>query len=533
MIFLNPWSLWLLVPVALLALLYRRRERDSSFPLHSRIVISVGSGGRLVHWARIAALVLMTVALARPVSQSVSTIAEPSYEPVYLALDLSASMRAADRYPSRLEYSKEVIEELLQRERKHPFGLFGFTTNALILSPATMDHRLVDTALKSINPDFIITRGTDIGALVRSVATLPEERKRLVIFSDGGDGDDISDAINSCRQNGIVVYAVAAATKSGATIPKKGGGFVRDEKGRLVISMQNPSLAQLAEATGGAIVESDTAGDAAEVLISLLEEDRLLGEGSERVERRELFWIPLLAATILFLLTVVKIPLGREGALLAFAALLTAAIPSDADIVDLWKLQKAYELYYTGDYNRSLAAFESVAHPSIQRSFGEASAHYRTGAYKRSARILSSLMSDDPAVKAAIYYDLGNCAVKIGRYDSAKEFYIKSLQLRPDGDALANLSAILFLKESKKRGVKPAANRSVKPSGSSAGSQRSEGKKERESKAQGAAQGGGKGAKKSSSRPVKRAAQGTLKHPLGSKAYELINKGYIDERRPW
>ncbi|WP_457594053.1 VWA domain-containing protein [Hydrogenimonas sp.] len=531
MTFVNAWAFWLLVPVALLAFAAGRRQEASHAPLHSRIVLSSASGSRLLHAARIIALVLMTVALARPVSVSYSTMEADRYEPVYLALDLSASMRAADRKPSRLEYSKEVIEELLQKDTKHPFGLFGFTTNALILSPATMDHTLVKTALDSINPDFIITHGTDIGALIQRVARMPEKRKRLVIFSDGGDGHDMRSMVETCRKAGIRVFAVAAATKSGATIPKSDGGFVRDEEGRLVISMQNPSLAQLAEATGGAVIDAAAPSEAAEKLMQAIGEDDPISTAAVEVNRVELFWLPLLAALLFYLFSVLEFP-GRLKKVLASFAVLAGISQADAGFLELWRLQKAYEAYGHGDFNRSLAYFKSVKEPSLQRSFAEASALYQTGAYKKSARILSSLMSDDPAVKSAIYYDLGNCAVRIKRYESARDFYVKSLQLRPDEDAFANLAAILFVEERKEKKPKPAANRQVKASGKSGGSKKNESGRKRESKASGGAQEGG-GAQKGGGRSAKAAAPSGLKYPIGSKAYDLINKGYIDERRPW
>ncbi len=528
--FMNPWAFWLVVPVSLLFLLLRR-EKESASPLHPSIVIASSSGGRFVRSLQTGALILMVVALARPVLQSVSETETISAEPVYLALDLSASMRATDRKPSRLAYSEEVIRTLLQKDSVHPYGLFGFTTNTLILSPATMDHRLVETALLSINPDFIITRGTDIGALVESVADLPQERKRLVIFSDGGDEHDLSDAIRLCREKKITIYGVAAATESGASIPKKGEGFIRDEEGRLVISMQNPSLAQLAESTGGLFIDSDSAEDAAESLLQALSDDEILSSRAVRVETEELFWIPLLAAFVLYLLSVVEIPFKRGVVPLLVIAV--GAMPTDAGVLELLKLQKGYDLYHNGDFNRSLATFKAVKEPSLQRSFAEASALYKVGAYKESARILSSIRSEDPAVKAAIYYDLGNCAVKIDRYKRAQKLYIKSLQLKPDADTLENLAATLFLKDRKKRLESRSAKMSPKSSRVSSGTKRDGSGKKRESKGSGATGGGGKSARKSPENRSVSATQGILRHPIGSKAYELINKGYVNERRPW
>ncbi len=531
MTLLNLWALWLLVPVALLYFFANRSSKFAKTPLHKDIVLDKSENSWL-HRAEIAALALLVLALARPVAQSRSVVENRSYDPIYLAIDLSASMQARDREPSRLEYSKRVVKEILKRDKSHRFGLFGFTTNALILSPATRDKNLVDAALESINPEFIITHGTDIVKLLETVSKTPEESKRLVILSDGGDSIDLKRAVQIAAEGGVKVYIVAAGTDKGALIPKSGGGFVRDGKGRLVISMQNRALEQLAAETGGEVVESDDPAEAASELLSLFEDEDLLTSTYSKVEVTELFWIPLSAALFLFFISVVRLPEGLKKRLfLLFSALLPLK-EADAGVLELWRLHEAYTLYEKGEYNQSLEYIESVEKPSLQRLFAKASALYKIGAYKEAGRILSSIKSDDPNIKSIIYYDLGNCAVKLGRYKSARVFYTKSLQLLPDDDALENLSLILFLRERKTKKPKSAANRKVEASGVGERMQKSGSKSKKESHSSGGKSGGSGGSKAEVNHSSALSAH-TLKRPLGSKAYELINKGYIDEPRPW
>ncbi len=533
MSFMNPWAFWLLVPVAVLALLGSYRGARQNSPLHRKIVLDETKRSRL-KVVQIAALALMVVALARPVVKSHSVAEHPRYAPIYLALDLSASMRATDRRPSRLEYSKEIIRELLKRDTSHPFGLFGFTSNTLILSPATMDHTLVATALESINPDFIISHATSLKSLLESAAKLPEKGKRLVVFSDGGDEHDIVRMLQICREGGITIYAVEAAAKSGSPIPERDGGFVRDEKGRLVISMQNPSFAQLARLSGGAVIDAEDAREAAAELESAFADDDLKAEASVEVSVTEFFWIPLLFAFILFFIGVVRVPESLRIKGVAVILALLGMQSADASVTELWTLHEAYEAYEKGDYNGTLMLLRDPKESSLQKSFAKASALYRLGAYKRAARTLLGIKSDDAAVKAAIYYDLGNCAVKLGRFRSARGYYVKSLQLHPDKKALENLAAILFKKERKEgSGPKAAAKTQKAPGGAKNGENGGSSGKRAESKSSGGGQ-SGSGEAKSGSRPAAAVSKSsTLKHPLGSKAYELINKGYLDERRPW
>ncbi|BBG66166.1 conserved protein of unknown function [Hydrogenimonas sp.] len=533
MTFLEGWALWLLIPVALLALGGGFTKAGRKLPLHEKIVLEDSSGPRF-RALQTAALALMVIALARPVYKNPSTLKSERSAPVYLALDLSASMRATDREPSRLEYSKEVIRNLLKIDRVHPFGLFGFTSNTLILSPATMDRRLVEAALESINQDFIITRSTSLDSVIQTIAGMPEKRKRIVILSDGGDERDLGRALRICRENGIKIFAVEAASKSGAKIPKAGGGFVRDEEGRLVISMRNQSFAELAALTGGEVIDEEEPSKAAAQIESALADDDFISETTVEVSITELFPVPISAALLLFFISVARVP-KRPGRLKIVAALsaLLGVQQADASIFDLWYLERAYEAYERGDFNSSLSLLRSVDDSSLQRSFAEASALYRVGAYKSAARIFASIKSSERPVKSSLLYDLGNCAVKTGHFKAARGYYVKSLQLYPEDDALENLSAILFADE--RRGKKPPSRAARKRSGSGTADRKGkwEEGKSGKSKSSGAGESGSGGAEKGGRTSKLSSRAGSLKHPLGSKAYELINKGYIDERKPW
>ncbi len=531
--FLNPWAFGFLVPLLLPILLLRPDAKGSGPPLHPKIILDPGASGR-IRRMQIWALLLMVAALARPVVQHPAVLKNETAAPVYLALDLSASMRATDRKPSRLAYARGVIEKVLDRGGNRPFGLFGFTTNALILSPATRDHRLVRSALESLNPDDIITRGTDLESLIETVAKLPEERKRLVVFSDGGEEREIGTLLTRCLQSGIRLYAVACATPEGATIPNASGGLVRDEKGRLVISVQNRALGELAEATGGLAIDAADISAAALQLVDALEDEELFAApGEVRIGYTELFWIPLLPALLLYLASILSLPAPLKR-VAAAAALLFGVGQADAGLLDLWHLHRAYDAYAKGDFGRTLSELGSVEDRSLQQVYAQASAYYRMGAYRKAARLFSSIRTDDPLLKADIFYNLGNCAVRIGRYERALDLYLKSLRLREDPDTEANLAALLFLWQKRTGNPLPRSKRKSVASGNGASSEKEGSSKPRTSRSSHSGQSGSGGVQKKGGRGAMESGfAGSVKFPIGSKTYELINKGYIDERKPW
>jgi Ca-activated chloride channel homolog len=531
MTFLDPLAFWLLPPAALLFFLQWRGMRHQTLPVDPRLLI--GSAGRPV-WRRLQlfALLLMIVALARPVLERPSETAVPDAEPVYLAIDASYSMRADDLEPNRFAFARRVIDRLLQTDAVHAFGLMAFTSNALMLSPPTRDHALLHSALAMLDTNNIMTKSTDLKALLERVAKLPERTKRLVIFSDGGDENDLGVLQTICTRAGIVVYSVACASNTGSRIPTGEGGWLRDKKGNMIISVQNPLLQRLAESTGGKAVDAPEASAAATQLTSALSDTLFESTGVEKAAYTELFWIPLLLALLLYATSVLRLP--KRLTRLAAPLLLLFGIEAEAGVLDGFWLHRAYQDYEHKEWNVSVSALSHVTTPSLQRDYARGALYYQQGAYKKAGRVFSSIRSRDPETKQKLYYNLGNCAAKLGRFESARDFYVKALQLGKDAQTLSNLETVMFLMQRQKK--KPAihANKSVKASGKGGSSEQKPGGAKRQSQASGQGQSGSGTSKSGGAEKVKKtAAPPGEKHPIGSKAYDLINKGYINETRPW
>ena len=532
MTLLNPWFLWLLIPLALLSLVRFREFSQSRLPLHPKVVLhnrrSVG-----VRLAPYLALAAMILALARPVTVESTAIEAPTTSTVYLAVDASASMRVNDRKPDRFTWSKRAVESLIAQDHSHKFALIAFTTNPLILTPPTEDREIVHAALESFNPDFILTHGTSIAALLRYVAKLGGESKELVIFSDGGDAEDAAELIDLARKYHIRVIGVAAATRRGGPVPSA-NGWMRDREGRLVVSMQNPLLRDLAEATGGVYVDEDDPKAAAEAVMEALERPEGKG-GSEEVRYREWYWVPLLLGIALFLYGTLS--MERFGAIfkrLLLPILALAGLQSQAGMLDLYKLHKGYEAYKAGRYEEAEKYFRAIRPPLLESTYALANALYRQGAYKKAGRLYAACRSDDPEIKRRIWYNLGNCAAKLGRYKSAADYYAKALALGEDNDTLANLKTVIFLEEKRRNKVQAKANRKVAAASRSGGA--GERKQSGSSKSsQNRMQGSGSESASKTTRIGKQsgAQKAAKRHPMSSRVYEMINKGYVHETRPW
>jgi len=163
--FAHPWFLALIPLVVALVLwlgLGRRAERRALF-LHSRAgELAAQRPGMVARLRdlptvlRLAAAVLLIVALARPQSTRASDDLEVEGIDIVIALDLSGSMQETDLVPNRLEAAKTVIQDFVRRRPTDRIGLVVFGREAYTYAPMTLDH----------------------GALLRMVGELRLDRRR-------------------------------------------------------------------------------------------------------------------------------------------------------------------------------------------------------------------------------------------------------------------------------------------------------------------------------------------------------------------
>lgn len=95
-------------------------------------------------------LVLM-VALARPLFGLQEVQVERAGVDVILALDVSRSMMAQDVGTNRLAAAKKAIKRLLDLPSHDRYGLIVFSGDACLMAPVTLDHMAVQRSLDAIS----------------------------------------------------------------------------------------------------------------------------------------------------------------------------------------------------------------------------------------------------------------------------------------------------------------------------------------------------------------------------------------------
>ncbi len=287
MTFAWPHLCWLLlVPAALLVAEIARRRRAAA-GTHPKILHAVAGAHDLSLVARAAAphrtrpwlgvgLALVIVALARP---QWGRLEEPVFDQareILIAIDLSRSMLAPDVKPSRLERAKLLTQSLLEKLAGERVGLVTFSGTAFLQSPLSSDYEILREFLPALNPGFLPEGGTNYRALITTALTAfgrTAADRFLIVLSDGeATDDDWKAQVAELKTKGIRVISLGIGTTAGAMIPDGTGGFVKDERGAVVLSkLEGGTLQELAQATGGTYRDASTWIDLARVLSATVE----------------------------------------------------------------------------------------------------------------------------------------------------------------------------------------------------------------------------------------------------------------------
>jgi len=185
---------------------------------------------------------------------------------IVIALDVSNSMNAQDIQPSRLERSKEAIEQLINKLQGDRIGIVIFAGQSLVQLPITTDYNAAKMFLGEIESTLIPVQGTAIGeALTRSAnllldqgdSTFSKRSKSIILISDGENfEDDAVAAAKEAASRGIVIHTIGIGSPDGVPIPVetngKVTGYKKDKDGNTVITKLNMNLMEsIAMSTAG------------------------------------------------------------------------------------------------------------------------------------------------------------------------------------------------------------------------------------------------------------------------------------------
>lgn len=293
------WALGVLLPVLALGLRAWRAPRPATLRfsrVRSLQRLQPSWAARLVHLPdglRLAAAVLLVVALARPQSTRGNDRIHHEGIDIVVVLDLSDSMETPDMVPNRLGAAKAVIDDFIRRRPRDRIGLVAFGSTASTVAPLTMDHGVLRTLMRRLRLGAMDGNTTAIGAgLGMALNRLDESTARskvVVLLTDGvhnADGLDPDSAASEAANRQVTVYTVL--------IGRHGAGEGSIDPGR---------LERIASITGGfayTAADREALQGTFQDLLDKLERSSIEGEPV----RPELFTLLLWPALLLLLLDI-------------------------------------------------------------------------------------------------------------------------------------------------------------------------------------------------------------------------------------
>lgn len=264
--FEDPWMLSFLLVVPLLILVHFMRKRETALLFSSlKIMKELRQTGsvaarRILIILRVAALVLLILALARPQSGTTNTEVLTQGIDIILSLDTSGSMQALDfeidkERVNRLRVVKEVVAKFIKGRQNDRIGMVVFADNAYTQCPLTLDYGVLMTFLERVKIGMA-GDGTAVGsALATSVKRLKDsdaKSKVVILLTDGRNNAgkiDPETAAEIAKSYGVKVYTIGAGTKGQAPFLVEsifGKRYVYQN-----VDLDEETLTKIADTTGG------------------------------------------------------------------------------------------------------------------------------------------------------------------------------------------------------------------------------------------------------------------------------------------
>ncbi|MEA3373590.1 MAG: VWA domain-containing protein [Campylobacterota bacterium] len=516
MSFLALGWLWLLLPLGSVILYIHNRE---------------GFRWTLQRFWLVAAMGFVILALCRPVLPKEPIEVDQVGSDVIVAIDLSYSMQATDVDPSRLEAAKSLLQDLVKHNTKDRFGVIGFTTNAIVLSPMTNDGELLLHLFGGLDEKMIMTKGTLLmGALELSRKMSAAKHPKVLLLTDGGDAQNYAQEAAYAKANSLQVNVVLLGTAYGSTLKHGDGTMLKDEKGGIVVTSLNRAVETIARASGGEVIDGADLGEVQDTLAKQGEED--FRSKTKVIAYDELFYYFIVAALIAFMLAVTTLGKMLQRRIAPF--LLLFGISSQAGMLDYYYLDQGDKAYRSETYEQAARFYGNVA--SSKAQYNAANSLYKAGEYEKALQLYRGIRSWDADFKATLFFNMANCYIRLQEFKKAKKMLRNSLILKDDPAARENLYAISraeeqdFMLSGRQEGKKREQS----------GSSQSESKAKKDLKEGGgsnmrvtadASQGASKQGKSVETDPRLGFSKGDAK--LSSRQYELINQRSVDEVQPW
>lgn len=305
--------LFLLLPVAVFWYWLRYRRRYPTFRLSSLQAVRAGGSwrGRLqvvLPMLRFFAFAALIMALARPQEALQEEKVKGEGIDIVLSMDLSSSMLAMDFKPNRLEVSKRVASEFVDKRTFDRIGVVVFAGEAFTQCPLTTDHRIVKEFLSRLECGRL-EDGTAIGmGLATAVNRLKDTKaksKVIILLTDGVNNTGYQSpqlAAKIAKEFNIKIYTIGIGASGEAHTPvsrRSDGTYIF---GLARVEMDEPLMREIAQLTGGQYYRATTEQELEQIYAQIDQLEKSEIEITSYKRYGELFrWFVLCAVVLVFM----------------------------------------------------------------------------------------------------------------------------------------------------------------------------------------------------------------------------------------
>jgi len=314
--FANKELLWLLLLLPLLIVWYVLKNNT----LTAEIKISSIEGFRNIKPSikqkmrhsifilRMIGVSLLIVVLARPQSKSSWKDIKTEGIDIVMALDISGSMLAKDFKPDRLEAAKTVAQEFIDERPNDRIGLVIFSGESFTQCPLTTDHAVLKNLFSGIKTGMVAD-GTAIGnGLATAIARIKDSKaksKVVILITDGVNNQGSVAPLTAAeiaKTFGVRVYTIGVGTMGRALAPVQMYPDGSYEYGYVDVNIDEKSLTEIAEMTGGKYFRATNNDKLKEVYHEIDRLEKTIFEEKNFSNKAEHF-LPFAITALLILLT--------------------------------------------------------------------------------------------------------------------------------------------------------------------------------------------------------------------------------------
>jgi Ca-activated chloride channel family protein len=260
----------LLVLVLVPIWLIWRARTSAAITVGDAGIAAAAAGRSWIPWLppvlRALGLIALIVAAAGPRFAGSATLLRREGISIVIALDISSSMLAEDFAPSnRLEVAKRQAADFIRGRPSDRIGLVAFAGEALTMIPVTLDHTVLETAVRGLRIGML-EDGTAIGSglatSINRLRRLPGPSRVVLLLTDGVNNRgaiDPATAADLAASYRVRVYTIGIGTRGQARMPtgRSLTGFTYE---LLPVEVDETLLSDIARKTGGQYFRATDAG---------------------------------------------------------------------------------------------------------------------------------------------------------------------------------------------------------------------------------------------------------------------------------